>query len=140
MTRPVLVLSLVFALLAVGSQAVDGGAIVLVPAADLEWVTNQRGASFSHPWKDDNGHHGDVIRFPAKFDSGPHTHTATYRGVVIQGVLMNPSEGQTTSVQLPTGSTWFVSGGVVHSTKCVSDQDCLFYIHQVAPFDFKPVR
>ncbi len=140
MTRLSLVLLLIGVLAAFGSRAEDGRSVVLSPAADLEWVTNERGVSFSHPWKEDNGRHGDVIRFPAGFDSGPHTHTATYRGVVIQGVLMNPPEGQTTSVRLPPGSTWFVAGGVVHSTKCISDQECLFYIHQEAPFDFIPVR
>ncbi len=140
MTRLSSVLLLICVLAALGSRAEDGGSVVLSPAADLKWVTNERGVSFSHPWKGDNGRHGDVIRFPAGFDSGPHTHTATYRGVVIQGILMNPPEGQTTSVRLPPGSTWFVAGGVVHSTQCISDQECLFYIHQDAAFDFNPVQ
>ena len=141
MTRTSLLLLLVCAFTPLGSPAQEaGGGVVLSPASDLEWVTNPRGASFSYPWKEENGHHGDVIRFPAGFDSGPHTHTATYRGVVIQGVLMNPSEGETESVRLPAGSTWFVAGSVIHSTKCVSDEDCLFYVHQEAAFDFNPIQ
>ena len=72
MTRLSLALSLVCVLAAFASGA-EEGAVVLSPAADLEWVTNERGASFSHPWKEDNGRHGDVIRFPAGFDSGPHS-------------------------------------------------------------------
>ncbi len=141
MTRPLLLVLLVCLLAAAGSPAQEAGdEVVLSPAADLEWVTNQRGASFSYPWKHADGRHGDVIRFPAGFDSGPHTHTAAYRGVVIQGVLMNPPERETTSVRLPAGSTWFVAGGAVHSTKCVSEQECMFYVHQKAAFDFKPVQ
>ncbi len=141
MTRPSLLVLLVCAFAALHSSAQEGGgAVVLSPAADLKWVTNPRGASFSYPWKEDNGRHGDVIRFPAGFDSAPHTHTASYRGVVIQGVLMNPPERETTSVRLPPGSTWFVAGGVIHSTKCVSKEECQFYVHQEAAFDFKPVQ
>ena len=135
------VLVLLFCSVAVVGLADGAGdSLVLLPVSDLEWVTNPRGASFSYPWKEDGGRHGDVVRFPSGFDSGPHTHSATYRGVVIQGVLMNPAEGQTESVRLPPGSTWFVASEVVHSTKCVSDDDCVFYIHQESAFDFKPVR
>jgi hypothetical protein len=141
MTRSSWVLLFACIIAAPGSPAREGaGSVVLTPASDLEWVANERGASFSYPWKEDDGSHGDVIRFPSGFDSGPHTHTAPYRGVVIQGVLMNPAERDTTSVPLSPGSTWFVAPGVVHSTKCVSDRDCLFYVHREAAFDFKPVQ
>ncbi len=124
---------------ALSGPARGGDSIVLLPVSDLEWQTNPRGASFSYPWKEEGGRHGDVVRFPPGFDSGPHTHTASYRGVVIQGELMNPAGRESTSVRLPPGSTWFVAGGVVHSTKCVSDQECMFYVHQEAGFDFTPV-
>ena len=132
-------LILCFLLAAVSGPARGADSIILSPVSDLEWQTNPRGASFSYPWKENGGRHGDVVRFPAGFDSGPHTHTVSYRGVVIQGELMNPAKGKSTSVRLPPGSTWFVAGGVVHSTKCVSDQECIFYIHQDSDFDFNPV-
>lgn len=135
----VLVLFLLVQTFAISARSGEDS-LLLLPVSDLEFVTNPRGASFSYPWKADDGRHGDVIRFPAGFDSGLHTHTAEYRGVVIEGVLTNPGEGESTSVRLPPGSTWFVPAGLVHATKCVSEQDCLFYVHQQAAFDFTPVR
>ena len=140
MARRSLLLPLACVLVLSPSARAGGDSVVLSPASELEWVTNARGASFSYPWKEEGGRHGDVVRFPAGFDSGPHTHTASYRGVVIEGVLMNPVERESTSVRLPARSTWFVAGGAVHSTKCVSEEDCVFYVHQEADFDFKPIQ
>ncbi len=130
---------LMFLAAGVGATQGNNDSVVLVPVSELEWVTNPRGASFAYPWKVEGGSHGDLARFSAGFDTGPHTHSASYRGVVIAGVLMNPAEGESTSSRLPPGSSWYVAGGIVHSTKCVSD-DCVFYVHQEAPFDFNPVR
>ncbi len=59
---------------------------------------------------------------------------------VLAGVLMSPAEDESPSPRLPPGSTWYVAGGIVHSTKCVSDEDCVFRVHQEAALDFNPVR
>lgn len=82
-----------------------------------------------------NGPHGTFIRMPAGFVSHPHVHTGDYWGVVISGVAVNGKPGSA-DVQLPVGSYWFQKGGENHVTKCVSANECLFFISQQGKFDY----
>jgi hypothetical protein len=82
-----------------------------------------------------HGPHGTFIRMPAGFVSHPHVHTGDYWGVVISGVAVNGVPGSP-DVQLPPGSFWYQTGGEKHVTKCVSPQECLFFISQDARFDY----
>lgn len=81
------------------------------------------------------GPHGTFIRMPAGFVSHPHIHTSDYWGVVISGVAVNGKPGSE-DVQLPVGSYWFQKGGENHVTKCVSANECLFFISQQGKFDY----
>jgi hypothetical protein len=86
------------------------------------------------------GEHGTFGKFPANFDSGPHTHTGAYHGVVIKGVMTNPFEGDENPPEMPAGSYWYVPAGIEHSTLCVSDTPCDFYFYAAEKFDFIPVE
>ena len=55
--------------------------------------------------------------------------------LVIEGVLQNPMGEAADAVSLPAGSAYFVPGGALHRTLCVSKTPCLFYVHQQASFD-----
>lgn len=83
------------------------------------------------------GPHGTFIRMPAGFSSVNHNHSGDYWGVVIAGVAVNGKPGSV-DVQLPVGSYWFQKGGEAHVTKCVSANECLFFISQTGKFDYVP--
>lgn len=82
-----------------------------------------------------HGPHGTFIRMPPGFVSPVHIHTDDYWGVVISGVAVNGMPGSP-DVQLPAGSYWFQKGGERHVTKCVSPNECLFFISQQGKFDY----
>ncbi len=82
-----------------------------------------------------HGPHGTFIRMPAGFVSRIHIHTGDYWGVVVSGVAVNGVPGSV-DVQLPAGSYWFQKGGERHITKCVSPNECLFFISQASKFDY----
>jgi len=82
-----------------------------------------------------HGAHGTFIKMPAGFVSPVHIHTEDYWGVVISGVAVNGLPGST-DVPLPVGSYWFQKGGERHVTKCISPNECIFFINQRGKFDY----
>jgi len=84
-----------------------------------------------------HGAHGTFIKMPAGFVSPIHTHTADYYAVVISGVGVNGLPGSV-DVPLPVGSYWFQKGGERHVTKCISPNECIFFLSQPAKFDYLP--
>jgi quercetin dioxygenase-like cupin family protein len=89
----------------------------------------------------DLGHaaHGTYVKMPAGFVSPVHTHTEDYYAVVISGVGVNGLPGSA-DVQLPAGSYWIQKGGEPHVTKCVSANECIFFINQPGKFDYVPSK
>jgi len=86
-----------------------------------------------------SGKHGTFIRGPAGYVSPEHDHTEDYFGIVIKGIAVNGPAGST-DVALPAGSYWFQRGEENHVTKCISEEDCLFFIYQPGAFDFVPAK
>jgi len=84
--------------------------------------------------------HGTFGKFPANFDSGEHTHSGAYHGVVLKGTMTNPFEDQSDAPELVAGSYWYVPAGIAHSTLCVSDQPCEFFFFADTGFDFLPTE
>jgi hypothetical protein len=82
-----------------------------------------------------HGAHGTFIKMPAGFVSKIHVHTGDYWGVVISGVAVNGLPGSK-DVPLPVGSYWFQKGGERHVTKCISPNECIFFISQNEKFDY----
>ncbi len=82
-----------------------------------------------------HGAHGTFIKMPAGFVSKVHIHTGDYWGVVISGVAVNGLPGSK-DVPLPVGSYWFQKGGERHVTKCISPNECIFFIGQNEKFDY----
>jgi len=85
-----------------------------------------------------HGPHGSFVKMPAGFVSPVHTHTDDYWGVVISGVAANGLPGSK-DVPLPVGSYWFQKGGEAHVTKCLSPNECIFFISQNGKFDYVKV-
>ncbi|HME13217.1 MAG TPA: DUF4437 domain-containing protein [Candidatus Acidoferrum sp.] len=84
-----------------------------------------------------HGAHGTFIKMPAGFISPIHTHTEDYYAVVISGVAVNGLPGSA-DVPLPVGSYWFQKGGERHITKCISPNECIFFLSQPGKFDYLP--
>jgi beta-alanine degradation protein BauB len=82
-----------------------------------------------------HGAHGTFIKMPAGFVSKVHVHTGDYWGVVISGVAVNGVPGSK-DVPLPVGSYWFQKGGERHVTRCISPNECIFFISQNEKFDY----
>jgi hypothetical protein len=81
------------------------------------------------------GPHGTFIKMPAGFVSPVHVHTEDYWGVVVSGIAANGPPGSK-DVPLPVGSYWFQKGGESHVTKCLSPNECIFFISQSGKFDY----
>lgn len=90
-------------------------------------------AGFGDPGR---GAHGTFVKFPAGYASPLHAHSDDYSGVVISGVLSNESSAGATDRPLPPGSYWFQKGQANHVTKCLSANECVFFITQPGKFDF----
>jgi hypothetical protein len=56
---------------------------------------------------------------------------------VISGVAVN-GKPDSSDVQLPVGSYWFQKSGEPHITKCISPNECIFFISQNGKFDYVP--
>jgi len=116
---------------------------VFKPANDIKYFKPMDGApiefgmAYGNTFKSD---HGTFGKFPGKFETPIHTHSQAYHAIVIQGVMTNPMQGQAGKArEMGPGSYWFVPAGKAHSTACVSDAPCNFYMHQQVPFDFAMV-
>ncbi len=81
-----------------------------------------------------NSAHGTFIKMPAGFVSDTHSHTGAYYSVVISGVAVNTVPGGEETA-LPVGSYWLQKGGEKHITKCISSNECIFFINQSVKFD-----
>jgi beta-alanine degradation protein BauB len=84
-----------------------------------------------------HGAHGTFIKMPAGFVSTIHIHTGEYYGVVLSGVGVNGLPNSK-DVPLPVGSYWSQKGGEAHVTKCISPNECIFFINQTVHFDQAP--
>ena len=83
-----------------------------------------------------NGPHGTFIKMPAGYVSPTHTHTDDYWAVVVSGVMVNKTPDGV-DVPLPVGSYFFQEGGEPHVTKCISPNECIFFISQNGKFDYR---
>ncbi len=86
------------------------------------------------------GLHGSFIEFAPDFHTPNHTHSGAYHGVVLEGTVINPFNGDQTPPKMEAGSHWYVPAGVKHTTACVSGTACKFYIYADSAFDIIPVK
>lgn len=84
----------------------------------------------------DVGPQGTFGKFPANFETPEHIHTYSYRAVVLKGEMTNPFDGEKDAPIMKAGSYWSVAAGHKHTTACVSDTPCEFFMYTDKPFDF----
>ena len=141
-----MIITLLFALALTGcsgrqlSDNDESGIAVFKPANEIDYFKPMEGApiefgmAYGNTFKSD---HGTFGKFPANFETPMHTHSQAYHGIVIEGIMTNPMQGQSGLIKkMGPGSYWFVPAGQTHATACVSSSPCRFYMHQSVPFDF----
>lgn len=95
---------------------------------------------FSPGWGDfAEGPHGTIGVIGPNDETPAHTHTGAYSGVVIRGTMTNPFGTEVDPPMMEAGSFWHVPAGEQHVTRCVSDQECWFYLYADGGFDFTPI-
>ena len=127
---------------ATAQDMISGGSSVNIPVTQLKYfdtgVGKNSGVGTLHAAAAhgdlQQGAHGTFIKMPAGFVSEIHSHTGEYWAVVIAGVAVNGTPGSV-DVPLPVGSYWSQKGGEDHVTKCISPNECIFFINQTVKFD-----
>ena len=122
----------------------DGEKGIFLTPEDLKWETafdgfpinfaRVSGSTFTTP-------HATFSKFPGgNFITPPHIHAHSYQAVVISGKIINPMEGEDPkdAKVMGPGSYWYVPANQVHTTGCVSEEPCVFFMYQPVPFNFEP--
>jgi len=126
---------------AVADGHFDASANVATPAGSMEFVNINPAIAMAHAYGNrGKGAHGSFGTFPAEFITPLHTHTGAYHGVVIEGVMTNPFDGEANPPELGPGSYWYVAAGAKHTTACISKTPCKFYFYADSAFSFTPVK
>jgi hypothetical protein len=127
--------------IALAGSGFDASKNVATPNADLIFNHINPAIQMAGAYGDmSKGMHGTFGKFPANFNSGFHTHSGAYHGIVIKGVMTNPFGDEQNPPEMVAGSYWYVPAGSVHATACISDEPCEFYFYADTKFDFSPVE
>lgn len=99
--------------------------------------------TFAALWGDRTkpGEYGMLLKLPAGFEAGFHSHTGDYHAVLVQGGWVHTNEGDTSAPKVMSpGSYVFQPGKQNHNDQCKPGADCILFIHQHAKGDFIPAK
>jgi hypothetical protein len=133
----------IFTLLPLAIGLSSGWAQVLkneyVPADKTPWYREspQIPVRLAALWGDRaQGEAGTLLRAPAGFKSGAHSHTADYRAIVIRGTwkhwVLSTGEGKKTPLQ--PGAYWTQVHTQLHEDACVSKTPCVIFLFNKEPY------
>ena len=110
-----------------------------LPADKLPWYFEAPGipAELAPLWGDRaRGEAGTLLRVPAGFASGPHSHTADYWAIVVQGTWKHwvPSTGEGLGLTLSPGAFWTQKHTQLHEDACVSQEPCVIFLFNKTPY------
>jgi hypothetical protein len=112
-----------------------------IALTELRFYQDKEGLIVANAWGDPaDGPHSNFIKIPGDTTSPRHTHTASYYGVVIAGVVVNQPTTVGPDKPLMPGSYWYQKGGEPHVTKCISPTECLIFVTSKGSFDFLVVQ
>ncbi|WP_286222779.1 DUF4437 domain-containing protein [Marinobacter apostichopi] len=80
---------------------------------------------------------GMLVRFKKGFESPPHIHNITYRGVVIEGVMHN-DDPTAAKMWMPPGSFWTQPAGEDHTTAADGETNLIYLEIDSGPYLVKP--
>ncbi len=140
------------ALLAVGTLALSLSGMATkaaTPAAaqkmfafEMKWEPMSEGAPLKivKLWGDHtkDADYGMLVKLPAGFSTGMHSHSFEYQTIEIQGKKIHRFKDEEKSEPYTPGSFTFETPGHVHEDVCLGPEDCIVFIHQDKKFDFIP--
>ncbi|MDY6976191.1 MAG: DUF4437 domain-containing protein [Pseudomonadota bacterium] len=129
-------------LLVPGAHAKDK----VIAAKDVEWgylnpARGDKSPGAADLWGDrtKDTATGMLVRFNKGFESPPHIHNITYRGIVIEGEMHN-DDPNAAKMWMPTGSFWTQPAGENHTT-AANDKTNLIYLEiDEGPYLVKPSK
>lgn len=80
---------------------------------------------------------GMLVRFKKGFESPPHIHNITYRGVVIEGRMHN-DDPTAAKMWMPPGSFWTQPAGEDHTTAADGETNLIYLEIDSGPYLVKP--
>ena len=128
-------ISAIAAVTAISTSATAAGQAIAVPADNLNWKPCgwlPFGSQFVGL-----GEHAMLLKFPAGYTTGPHSHGADYHGVSLQGNWVH-TFGDDDARPLPPGSYVMQPGEELHNELCAGPEECIIFFHRHAPIDFIP--
>lgn len=130
------------ALIAIPADAEPTSKVVM--ASEIEWqqLNPKRGDASPKAatlWGDRHGTEetGFLVKFVDGFESPPHIHNVTYRGVVISGLVHN-DDPDAAPMWMPKGSYWTQPAGEVHITAAKGSENVAFIEIEEAPYLVMP--
>jgi hypothetical protein len=131
--------------LSYAAGAAKGKMPVTWGAGELKWDPYAPGVPLqvAKLWGDraKPGEYGMLLKLPAGFEAGFHSHTADYEAVLVQGTWVHTNEGDTSAPkELTPGSYVFQPGKQNHNDVCKSKTECIIFVHQHAKGDFIPAK
>lgn len=136
-------LALVAALLSPAAFA-DTTASKVVAANDIEWgylnpLRGDKSPGAADLWGDrtTDSATGMLVRFKKGFESPPHIHNITYRGIVIEGQMHN-DDPNAEKMWMPAGSFWTQPAGEDHTTAANTATNLIYLEIDSGPYLVKP--
>lgn len=143
-----LVFSVAAILLILGGRVALSGAsepslVINLPPNQLDWETTEEGVAFApligqrfeEPYM-------AMVQLPGGLISPAHIKTANMFGVVVSGTMVHSAIGADPGkeILLPAGSFYKIPANLPHTSKCVSEADCVTFLYQDGKFDFLPTE
>ena len=135
--KKLFVLTMLISVNSVASEIDNIGSTIL-SEQNKQFVTVMDPIQFADAYGNaSQGPYGRFGKFPANFETPIHIHTHGYRAVVLKGLMTNPFDNEKNPPVMKPGSYWSVKAGDIHSTACVSDVSCEFFVYSEYSFDFE---
>jgi hypothetical protein len=129
-------------LLVPGAHAKDK----VIAAKDVEWgylnpARGDQSPGAADLWGDrtKDTATGMLVRFNKGFESPPHIHNITYRGIVIEGEMHN-DDPNAAKMWMPTGSFWTQPAGEDHTTAAIDKTNLIYLEIDEGPYLVKPPK
>jgi len=118
----------------------------VVPFSKVDWQPLNPARGDASPragtlWGDRQGEGptGFLVRFVDGFESPPHIHNVSYRGVVIRGLVHN-DDPKAASMWMPTGSFWTQPKGHGHITAARGTGNLAYIEIDEGPYLVRPTE
>jgi hypothetical protein len=112
----------------------------MVGATELVWEDYAPGVPLkvAKLWGDrTKGEYAMLLKMPAGFEAGMHSHSADYHAINVQGNWVHSDDGGEAK-ELPVSSYVMQPGKAFHNDVCKGTQDCILFVHQHKKGDFIP--